>query len=77
MQYECEVPRHENRKFDKTTSSEAIYLARFMVWAYDEVSQNLKDDVLQSAIKAILYYMSKRYGIDPAESEALTGADRS
>jgi hypothetical protein len=77
MQYECKVPRHENRESDKTNSGDAIYLARFMVWAYDEVSQNLKDDVLQSAIKAILYYMSKRYGIDPAESGALTGADRS
>jgi hypothetical protein len=48
-----------------------------MVWAYDEVNQNLKDDVLRSAIKAILYYMSKRYGVDPAECQIVTGAEHS
>jgi len=55
----------------KGTPEDAIYLVRFMVWAYDEVSQNLKDDVLKSAIKAILYYMTKRYGVDPVEYKVL------
>ncbi|RIA47801.1 hypothetical protein BXY53_2369 [Dichotomicrobium thermohalophilum] len=77
MVYECEVSRQKSSKNEGDVSSEAMYLARFMVWAYDEVNENLKDDVLKSAIKAILYYMSRRYGVNPAESQALTGVEPS
>jgi hypothetical protein len=48
-----------------------------MIWAYDEVNENLKDDVLKSAIKAMLYYMSRRYGVDADEIRALTGVEPS
>jgi hypothetical protein len=77
MMYECDVPREKNKSADQAAPKDALYLARFMVWAYDEVNQNLKDDVLRSAIKAILYYMSKRYGVDPAECQIVTGAEHS
>ncbi len=77
MMYECDVLRDKSKSADQVASKDALYLARFMVWAYDEVNQNLKDDVLRSAIKAILYYMSKRYGVDPAECQIVTGAEHS
>jgi len=61
----------EKKKTRKETSNEAVHLARFMMWAYDEVNENLKDDLLKSAIKTILYYMSKKYGVSVSEN---TGA---
>jgi len=57
----------EEKKIPQKTSGEAVHLARFMMWAYDEVNENLKDDFLKSAIKTILYYMSKKYGVSVAE----------
>lgn len=64
---EFDVPVIKNKKIRQETSDEAIHLARFMMWAYDEVNENLKDDVLKSAITTILYYMSKKYGVSVAE----------
>lgn len=74
---ECEYSLEVSEKPDFQPSKEVICLARFMVWAYDEVNENLQDDVLRSAIKAILYYMSKRYGVNPSEAEAVIGRDAS
>ncbi len=77
MMCEYEVSRVASKNLDENPQKDATYLVRFMVWAYDEVNHNLKDDVLKSAIKAILYYMSKRYGVDPAECETVIDAKHS
>ncbi len=74
--YEYDVSGHDSEHICKVPSQDAIHLARFMVWAYDEVSHNLKDDVLKSAIKAILYYMAKRYGVETTEDGALAVAEQ-
>ena len=75
--YELDVSRQKIRRGEVEISTEAASLARFMIWAYDEVNQNLDDDVLKSAIKAILFYMSRRYGVDADEIHALTGVETS
>jgi hypothetical protein len=67
---ECDVSVTKNKKTCKETSNEAVHLARFMMWAYDEVNENLKDDFLKSAIKTILYYMAKKYGVSVSEHAA-------
>jgi len=67
MTCEYNVSRDYKNKTSITKNSEAAHLARFMLWAYDEASENLKDEFLRSAIKAILYYMGKKYKINTDE----------
>lgn len=67
MVSEYQSALERGKRVDVNVSNEAVHLARFMVWAYDEVNENLQDDALKSAIKAILHYMSRKYQLNEAD----------